>query len=110
MYAYSMGNKGPLQELRDKGEISPRQFQMARERMPLIDGKKNPVYKNPLSQALRGLTIGGAMEVWGYMTEGEKKSHKREIRKKYSNMMARRDHSPRHKQEVREEMEKLGIL
>jgi hypothetical protein len=110
MYAYQKGDKSDIMGMLKSGKISMRQYKIALTKIPLIRGQKNPLYKDQLSQALRGLTIEGAIEVWQEMSDGEQARHKHEILKKYMNMMARRDKPELKKVEVRKEMKRLGII
>jgi len=109
-HLYKMGDKAPLNALLSEGIISQRQYKNALAKVPYIDNRNNPDYIDPLSSAIKGLTINGALEVWGVMSDNEKKKHKKEIIKKYLNMMARKDKSEKFKKEIRIEMNELAIL
>ena len=110
MYAYQGGNKEPLRQMRKDGKISSRKFNMALTRIPRIGGRKNPMYIDQLSQAMRGLTIEGAIVVWDYMSENEKKKHRPELRKKYYNMRSRQDRSKNDKDKIKEKMREAGLI
>jgi len=110
MYKYGQGDPTDINQMIAEGKVTPKQFEKAKTRLALIGGKKNPTYKNPLSQALKGLTMDGAIEVWDYMTDKEKEKHRSEIVVKYHNMMARKDQPPQTKQRISSELRELGIL
>lgn len=110
MYAYSQGDKSLINELLNEGRVSQRQFEKSLEKIPRISGRPNPRYKDQLAQAIKGLTIDSAIEVWGHMTDKEKKSHRIEILKKYTNMMKRKDKSQAQKDKTRKLMFESGIL
>ena len=109
-YAYSQGNTEPLKNMLRKGEISRKVFDNALTRLPRINNKKNPRFVDPLSSALKGLTIEGALEVWKFMSDAEKKTHRQMILKKYQNMIQRSYRSKNYKNEIHEKMKDLKIL
>jgi hypothetical protein len=110
VYQYAQGDPSAVKELRAAGKLSTRQFQNALQKQPRINGKRNPRYKDPLSSALKGLTITGAMETWQYMTDTEKRKHKTTLRKKFYNVQRRNDRSPQEKDLIRKKMKELQIL
>ncbi len=109
-YAYQKGDQGPIDKLRREGVVSAREVNNAIAKLPLIKGKKNPLYTDRLSQAIKGLTIEGAIKVWNAMSENEKKKHRHEIVKKYMNVMKRHDRSTQEKIDLRNELKHVGIL
>jgi hypothetical protein len=109
-HKYANGDKQPLLNMLDTGAISRKQFDTAIERLAYIDGQKNYMFVDPLGQALKGLTITGAIKVWAEMTPKEKQKHRAMIIKKYGNMMKRDDHSKEYKERVRTEMMEAGVL
>jgi hypothetical protein len=109
-YAFGQGDKEPLRTMLTDKKISKKQYDNALKRIPRIKGKKNPFYQDPLTSAMRGLTIVGAMEVWEKMSDAEKKRHKPTILKKYQNMTQRGYRSGQYKNEIRERMKELKIL
>jgi hypothetical protein len=110
MYAYQQGDRTVIEKMLKDGVVSPRQFRNALSRIPFIGKKENPLYKDRLSQAVKGLTIKGALDVWVFMSDAEKKKHKPEIIKKYANMMSREDKPQEVKMEIKEQMKSLGII
>lgn len=110
MNAYSKGDKSKIDALLREGKVSMRQFEIALERLPLINNRPNPRYKAPLESALNRLTIEGALKVWPEMTDGEKAKYRHVIIKKYSNVMARNEKPMEEKKKIREDMKELGIL
>jgi hypothetical protein len=109
-YAYGNGDKKPLNELRSKGKISKRQYDIAITRIPRINGKVNPKYESPLSVAMRGLTMASALEVWELMSDNEKSEQRALVKKKYRNMVGRKDKSPIEKTKIRKQMKELKLL
>ena len=110
MYAYQTGDKTKIDSLLHEGKISKRQYDIAMTRVPLIKGQPNPKFKDPLSQAISGLTMDGAIKVWSKMSDNEKKKHKGEMMKKYINMNARQDKSPEDKIVVKNKLKELGLI
>ena len=110
MNAYSKGDKSKIDILLREGKVSMRQFEIALERLPLINNKPNPRYKAPLESALNRLTIEGALKVWPEMTDSEKAKYRHVIIKKYSNVMTRNEKPMEEKKKIREDMKELGIL
>jgi hypothetical protein len=109
-YAWGEGDRTELKQMLKEGKLSKVQFINALKRLPRIDGKKNPLYVDALSSAMKGLTITGALEVWGYMSEEEKKAQKVTVLNKYKNMWARGYRSGEFKKEIRDKMKELKIL
>lgn len=109
-YAYAKGDKKPLQELVKAGDISAAQAQNAIKKLPLINGRPNEAYVNPLEHALKGLTLDGAMDAWEAMTAEEKKQHRPLLVQKYRNAMSSRSKAPNDKKRFRDRMLKLQIL
>jgi hypothetical protein len=110
MYAYQRGDKSIVQKMLSEGTVSTRQFQNALARIPLVDGKRNPLYKGQLLSALKSTTIEGSLDTWKYMSDKEKKETRGFIIQKYSNMMNRQDRSPETKKEITARMKELGVL
>jgi len=109
-YLYGKGNKKPLLDMLHDGRITRQKFKNALERVPRINGKKNPSYKTPLYVAIKGLTINSALDVWNEMSDNEKKKHRGQIIKKYRNVLKRKDRTRAEKNAIRDEMKELGIL
>jgi hypothetical protein len=109
-YQYGQGNKGPLNELLREQKISKEQYKNALKRIPLINGRKNPLYEDPLTSAMGGLTLEGAFRVWQAMTDKEKATHRQAMLKKYQNTMRRGYRSGEFKKEVTQKMKELKIL
>ena len=110
MYAYSRGDSSKLQRLLQEGSISSHQYKIALTKIPLVNGKPNPLYKDKLSQALGGLTMESALDVWEKMNPNEKAKHRPEIFKKYANVMSRKDKSPDEKREIAKRMRELNLI
>jgi hypothetical protein len=110
MYAYQRGDKSIVQKMLSEGTVSTRQFQNALARIPLVDGKRNPLYKGQLLSALKSTTIEGSLDTWKYMSDKEKNETRGFIYQKYSNMMNRQDRSPETKKEITARMKELGVL
>jgi hypothetical protein len=94
MNAYVTGDKSRVNKMLAEGVISKRQYDIAVTRYAILDNKKNPLYKDQLSQALARLTVKSALKVYEEMTPIEKKKHDSEITKKINNMMLKREASP----------------
>jgi hypothetical protein len=109
-YAYSQGDSSKINKLRREGKLSQRQFNNGIKRLAVIDGRMNPKYEDPLSRALSGLTLKGALETWEYMSANEKLDHKHLIVKKYRNMMARKDRAKVFKDAAKQQMKDSGLL
>ena len=109
-YQWGKGNKKLMQKLLAEQKISIREFRNALERVQMIDGQRNPSYKDPLSAAMKGLTIKGALKVWSRMTDREKETHRAEIMEKYRNMKEASFRSPEYKKEVLESMYDSGVF
>jgi hypothetical protein len=110
MAAYQKGDKSQIDELLREGKISKRQFDIALTRIPRIGDKANPKYLDQLSQAFKGLTIEGKLEVWKDMSEAERETHLKELKVAYNNMRARKDKPEAEKKRIKEELQELGIL
>ena len=109
-HKYGKGKPEALNKMLTSGRISQSKYNNAIKRLPYINGKKNPLYVDPLSSALKGLTIYGAIKTWHYMSDGEQKRHRYSILKKYNNVMNRKDRSYLDKQKIFNEMKVSGIL
>ena len=92
------------------GEISQVQFNNALKRIPRINGSDNPRYVDQLSQAFKGLTIGGKLEVWEKMSAAEQQKHKGELMKTYFNMLGRQDKSRNEKDKIKERMKQASLI
>jgi len=110
MYAWQNGDKSKIDELRREGRVSERQIQIAKARYPKLMGQKNAAYVEPLGTQLKRLTIEGAIETYDKMTDNEKAKHKKDIRQKYFNMLARDDKPKTKKDEVKKEMKERGLI
>ena len=110
MYFYSKGNTGPLEKMLREGRVSPAKVDRAMERIPRIKGRPNPEFKTDLEIALRTLTPEKAIEVWGYMTDHEKKVNRPLIMRKYENAISLGYKSPQHIKRIREEMKEADLL
>lgn len=110
MYAYQKGDSSKINALLKEGKISQTQFINAAKRLPVIMNKKNPLYEDQLTSALKQMTMDKALEVWEKMSDAEKKKHKSELLKKYSNLVARSSRSPEYKAAIREKMKEAGII
>lgn len=110
MYAYEKGDKSKIDSLLAEGRVSQKQYEIALTRIPLVNGKPNPKYKNQLTQAIQGLTMEGALRVWDKMSDSEKSAHRGEMMKKYMNMNARKDKSDVEKTKIRSTMKEYGLI
>ena len=110
MYAYSKGDSSKIEQLKKEGRVSQRQYDIAITRIPLINGKPNPKYIDQLAQAVKGLTINGALEVWEEMSDAEKTKHRGEIKKKYFNMLSRKDKPEAEKTKIKQKMKELNLI
>jgi hypothetical protein len=110
MYAYQKGDSSKINALLKEGKVSRTQFKNAVKRLPVIMNKKNPQYEDQLTSALKQMTMDGALEVWEKMSDTEKKKHKPELFKKYSNLVARSSRSPEYKATIKEKMKEAGII
>jgi len=108
--AHAKGDPKPLQDLIAQGEISPSKARKALERLPLIDNQPNPKYVTPLEQALKGLTLEGAMAVWEEMTADEQRRYRRLLIRKYGNAMSNKNKSRNDKKRLKQRMQALKIL
>ena len=109
-YAFGEGDRDPLQKLLKEGEISPQKYLNALKRIPRIDGKPNPRYIKPLINAYKRLTMDGALEVWDYATDKEKKELKPLLFQKYTNAVSRRTMSTEEQKEALNTMKEKGII
>ena len=110
MFAVQQGNTAMVDKLITTGAVSPEQYRKALTKIPLINGKPNLQYQNPLQQVLRRLTIEQALEVWEEMNETEKKQMRGAIEAKYINSANRKNMSDNVRKEVHKKMKKYGIL
>lgn len=108
--AHAKGDPKPLHDLVAQGEISPSKARKALERLPLIDNQPNPKYVTPLEQALKGLTLEGAMAVWEEMTADEQRRYRRLLIRKYGNAMSNKNKSRNDKERLKQRMQALKIL
>jgi hypothetical protein len=91
MRKYVEGDRSDVDRLLKEGKVSPRQYEIALTRYPIINNRENSKYKDQLSQALQRLTVKSALKVYEEMTEAEKAKHTKEITKKVNNMLLRKD-------------------
>lgn len=91
MQEYVKGDKTSVDALLASGEVSKRQYDIALTRYPVLNNAPNPLYKDPLSQAIQRLTVKSSLKVYSLMKESEKAKHTAEIQKKINNMKLRKD-------------------
>lgn len=109
-YQWGKGDKQPLMDLLKEGKVSPIKFRNALAKIPRINGRPNPRYVKPVVAAFKGLTIDGALEVWEYASDNEKKLLKPYLFKKYQNAIARRTISNEQRKDAMQKMRDLGIV
>ena len=109
-YQYAHNNKKPLNDLLLSREITIKQRTRALAMQPTIDGKKNPLYKDPLLSAVKYLSIEGTLKVWKKMTDNEKKKSRLLIITKFSNIIKRKTRSGKAQEEIVREMKELKVI
>lgn len=109
-YAYGDGDKKPLNDMLKEGRISPIKYRNAIKKIPRISGKKNPLYRESVVQAFKGLTVDGAIETWGYASDREKKLLKPIFIQKYINAVSRRTLSGQKLKETQATLKEIGVL
>jgi hypothetical protein len=107
---YGRGNKAPLNKLRASGKTTQRKIDNAMKGLRRINGRPNPMYESDLKRALGTLTTLGAIEVWPYMNDVEKKLHRRDIIKKYNNSIRSKNLSREDRLETVKKLKKVGII
>jgi len=110
MYAYQKGDKTVMNNMLKEGRVSQRKYDIALTRIPLINGKANPKYRDQLTQAIEGLTMESALKVWDKMSTVERTKTSGLLKKKYHNMLARKDKSDLQKQAIRVSMKENGLI
>ena len=109
-YQYAHGDKKALNNLVKDGTITAKQKINALSRQPMLDGKRNPLYKDELKAAIKHLSIEGTLKVWKKMTDKEKKKTRQTIIKKAQNIQKRKTRGYKSFNKIIKEMKELGII
>ncbi len=109
-YQFAHHNKEPLDRMVAEGYITQKQRLKALSREPTIDGKRNPMYKDELTSAIKNLSIEGTLSVWKKMTKKEKEKTRLRIIKKFHNIRKRKTRSFRAQQKILKQMKELEII
>ena len=111
-YQYAKGNRDELRDMLRDQEISPQEYINAIKTLPRIDGKPNPLYKDPLISAMGSLSIENTLKIWDKMSDNEKRKTRNAVTKKYINAVksTNKKRTTKEKREIRKNMHDQGVL
>lgn len=106
--AAARGDKQPLEDMLNSGQISKRQYRRILKKIPRFGSQKNPLYVPTINRVINILTVPNTILVIDKMTEEERKVSKRLVEQKYANMVRRKEHGQPYMDAQKDELLKRG--
>jgi hypothetical protein len=106
--AAARGNKQPLLKLKRDGKISKRQYGRILKKIPRFGSRPNPAYVPEINRVVNLLTVPDTIKLIAKMSTHERKLTESLIRRKYHNMVKRKEHGAEYVERQRNALKQLG--
>ena len=102
------GDKSVLNEMRNSGQITKKQYDRVIKKIPRFGSVVNPKYVPEINRVINILTMDNTLKVIDKMTDREKELSRRLVRRKFKNMVKRKEHTNIEEDAMRDELIKRG--